>query len=61
MFGSKEKRFEIKHTDNIGMGTLNVIVDKETGVHYLMTIGSGPSSITPLLDKNGQIVIEKVY
>ncbi len=57
----KQERFVVKETHTIGLCGLFVICDTVTGVHYLavgrdvLTI----SSITPLLDENGNVVIEK--
>ncbi len=61
MFGNKkEKRFVIKEEQGVGIGGIQIVVDTKTGVNYLMTIGGGPSSITPLLDENGNVVIDKI-
>ena len=35
-----------------------VVVDTATGVNYLVTYGSGASGVTPLLDANGNVVID---
>ncbi len=60
MFSNKEeKRFIIKEQQGIAFGSVSIIVDTKTGVNYLMSIGSGPSSLTPLLDENGNVVIDK--
>lgn len=60
MFGKKEKRFSVKELDSYsGSGTIRIIVDTKTGVNYIMTEGVGGSSITPLLDSNGKVMIEK--
>ena len=50
------KRFELKEKYYLWSGIIRIIVDTETGVNYLMTSGIGLSGITPLLDKNGNIV-----
>ena len=61
--GKKQERFVVKETHAAGVGlcSLFVICDTATGVHYLATGGDGFtfSSITPLLDENGNVVIEK--
>ena len=54
----KEKRFVIKEEQSFYLGTLMVVVDTATGVNYLVTYGSGASGITPLLDANGNVVID---
>ena len=63
MFGKKneeDQRFYIKSSEDIPtLGRIIVLVDRETGVNYLQTwVGSG-SGITPLLDANGQVVVEQ--
>lgn len=63
MFGKKseeDQRFYIKSSEDIPtLGRIIVLVDRETGVNYLQTwVGSG-SGITPLLDRNGQVVVEE--
>ncbi len=60
MFGNKkEKRFIIKDEQGVQLGAIQIVVDTVTGVNYLMTVGSGPSGITPLLDENGNVLIDK--
>ena len=60
MFEKKEKRFNVKEAESYsGSGTIRIIVDTKTGVNYIMTEGVGGSSITPLLDSNGKVMIEK--
>lgn len=63
MFGKKseeDQRFYIKSSEDIPtLGRVIILVDRETGVNYLQTwVGSG-SGITPLLDSNGQVVVEQ--
>lgn len=61
MFDKKEKRpkrFIVKEDQGIGMGAVQIIVDTVTGVNYLNTIGASMTGITPLLDKNGKVVID---
>ena len=59
----KQERFVVKGTHSAGVGlcSLFVICDTETGVLYLAAGGDALtiSSITPLLDENGKVVIEK--
>ena len=55
----KEKRFKVKAEETFGMGAIQIVVDTETGVNYLLTVGMAVSGITPLLDKNGNVVIDK--
>ncbi|MCP4219126.1 MAG: hypothetical protein GY765_31110 [bacterium] len=56
MFGSKKKkRFKVISEEGMVIN-LQIVVDSETGVHYLVIPSTG---ITPLLDKNGQPVIKR--
>lgn len=53
-----QKRFEEIHSE---MGVANgnkIIVDKETGVHYLFSWSGYAGGITPLLDKDGKPTIK---
>ena len=60
MFNNKkEKRFIVKEVQGIQLGAIQIVVDTVTDVNYLMTVGSAPSGITPLLDENGNVVIDK--
>ena len=63
MFGREKKpsRFVVKETHGVGVYSLCVICDTATGVNYLAAGGDGLSltCITPLLDENGNIVIDK--
>lgn len=58
MFEKREKRFCLKEEENYSFGIVRIIVDTKTGVNYIMTVGVGGSSITPLLDNNGDVVID---
>lgn len=59
MFEKKVKRFQVKEEQTLGLGAIQIVVDTVTGVNYLLSIGTGVSGITPLLDKNGNVVIDK--
>jgi hypothetical protein len=59
-------RFEVKdsyscvNSDGFETGTgVTVIVDKQTGVNYLMIIDGMGRSITPLLDADGKPIVTK--
>ena len=54
----KEKRFVVKEEQSFYFGALMVVVDTATGVNYLVTYGTGASGITPLLDANGNVVVD---
>ena len=57
MFG-REDRFEIVYKKGTLSGS-KIIVDKETGVHYLFSWDGYAGGVTPLLDKDGKPVIKK--
>lgn len=60
MFEKKEKRFKVKEEQSLGMVALEIVVDSVTGVNYLLSAGmNGTSGITPLLDENGNVVIDR--
>ena len=60
MFGKekKEKRFIIKEEQSLGFGAIYV-VDTHTGVNYLMTVGTGQNGVTPLLDSDGKVIVDR--
>ena len=67
MFDKKEKkraRFIVTHEQRLektlGLGALQILVDTETGVNYINTVGEGYSGITPLLGADGRIIVTTV-
>lgn len=61
MFGKEksEKRFVVKSSQSSECGMIMILVDKKTGVNYLSIASAGGSSITPLLDQDGNVIINK--
>ncbi len=55
---AKDKRFERVYSQ--GMGTVEIWVDKETGVNYLYRQSGYSGGMTVLLDKDGKPVISAV-
>ena len=55
---NKEKRFEKVYSQS--MGTMEIWVDKETGVNYLYRQCGYSGGMTVLLDKDGKPVITAV-
>jgi len=53
------KRFIVKSKQHLSGGIIKIVVDTQTGVNYLMTSGIGLSGMTPLLDKEGKIIVDK--
>lgn len=57
---AKEKRFITVYKEGtIGEG-YKVIVDKETGVNYMMVVSGYGGGLTPLLDREGKPIITTV-
>ena len=58
----KDTRFEVIFKDGsewVNSGVRLILVDKETGVHYLAWKAGYGAGITPLLDSEGNVVIKK--
>ena len=55
---AKEKRFEKVYTQ--GAGTMEIWVDKETGVNYLYHSTGYAGGLTVLLDSEGKPVITPI-
>ncbi len=64
MFGEKklkpQKRFKTKHEESFQGGAIVIVVDTHTGVNYISTVGIGAPSFTPLLDSNGNVVVDPI-
>ena len=54
---NSDKRFEEIYKEG-NMAGNRIIVDKETGVHYLFSFNGYAGGVTPLLDKDGNVVIK---
>ena len=59
MFEKKPKRFDVKYKESQFVSTIEIMVDRETGVNYLLVNQGNGVSMTPLLDANGQVVRDK--
>ncbi len=55
---SKDKRFEKVYSQS--MGSMEIWVDKETGVNYLYRQSGYAGGMTVLLDKDGRPVISNI-
>lgn len=58
----KTERFDVKDRQILpgGIGELQVVVDKKTGINYIMCVNkNGISGITPMLDEDRRVVIDK--
>jgi len=56
----KTKRFTVKEEQGIAGAGIHIVVDRQTGVNYVCVGALGPQGITPLLDSNGNVVIDPV-
>lgn len=61
----KQSRFYEKSSDYLpetGNTKIAVLVDRETGVNYVYTwiVSNSSGGLTPLLDRNGNIVVDDV-
>ena len=58
----KDNRFEVIYKDGVQLmdeGIRQILIDKETGVNYLLWKSGYGAGITPLLDSEGKVVITK--
>jgi len=55
---SKEKRFKRIHSEGFSP-KIEILVDTTTGVNYMFCQSGYSGGLTPLLDKNGNVVITK--
>ena len=55
---AKEKRFEKIYSQDLG--STMILVDKETGVNYLLVSSGYAGGLTPLLDREGKLVITPI-
>ena len=53
-----KKRFEEIFSENGVANGNRILVDRETGVHYLFSWSGYSGGITPLLDKDGKPIIK---
>ena len=59
MFGKKPRRFTLKFSEGHDFTSMQIMVDRQTGVNYLLVNQGNGVSLTPLLDENGQVVRDK--
>ena len=60
--GKNEERFEVVFSDGSQLkdsGMRQILMDRETGVNYLVWKSGYAGGITPLLDSEGKVVIIK--
>lgn len=54
-----EHRFDIIYTEGVLTST-QILVDRETGVNYLFHSSGHAGGITPLLDREGKVVVSPI-
>lgn len=57
----QDKRFIKTYSQPTFNTTIEIWVDKETGVNYIWKRDGYGGGLTPLLDANGNVVVTKVY
>ena len=62
MFEKKNNydRFDVKRVGEKNPIETYIITDKETGIQYLYAWGGAGGGLTPLLDKNGKIMVRNM-
>ncbi len=56
----QNQRFTVKHSQSsFSNRKIQIIIDNETGVNYIQTIGISCSGITPLLNSDESICVDK--
>ena len=53
------KRFEVKNAQGV-LSAVKIIVDTETGVNYLFWQEGYAGGLTPLLNKDGTVVVTRI-
>lgn len=55
----KKERFDVIYSQGMLQCT-NILVDRETGVHYIFHSNGSAGGLTVLLDRNGNPVVSQV-
>lgn len=53
-------RFVLKSREILHGWELDVVVDSQTGVNYVTYLGSASAPLSPLLDKDGKPLVDKL-
>ncbi len=59
----KDERFEVIYRDGSQLeegGVRQILIDRETGVNYLVWKAGYAGGITPLLDRDGKVIVTPV-
>ena len=57
---SKNNRFEKVYSQNSFSGSTQILVDKQTGVNYIYHSSGYGGGLTPLLDREGKVVVTPI-
>lgn len=57
----EDKRFIKTYSQNSFSASIEIWVDKETGVNYIYKSSGYGGGLTPLLDAHGNVVVTKIY
>ena len=53
-------RFVLKSREILHGRELDVVVDRQTGVNYVTYLGSASAPLSPLLDKDGKPLVDRL-
>lgn len=56
----KDKRFIIAEKESSFINSIQIIVDKKTGVNYMWVSQGNAGGLTPLLDRDGKPIVTTV-
>ena len=57
---AKDNRFEKVYSQTSFSGSTQILVDKETGVNYIYHSSGYGGGLTPLLDREGKVVVTPI-
>ena len=57
---AKNNRFEKVYSQSTFGGSTQILVDKETGVNYIYHSSGYGGGLTPLLDRDGKVVVTPI-
>lgn len=57
----KDNRFIKSYSQSSFSGSIEIWVDKETGVNYIYRGNGYGGGLSPLLDAKGNVVVTKIY
>ena len=57
---AKDNRFEKVYSQSTFGGSTQILVDKQTGVNYIYHSSGYGGGLTPLLDRDGKVVVTPI-